>query len=83
MPEDQDRHRDAAAAKLHRLVQAADREILRSLVLQQLGNPQRAVSVGVGLHHAEKAAAFRKNAPDRVIIVPDGIEVNLGPGTLH
>ena len=83
MPENQDRHRDAAAAKLHRLVQTADREIVRSLVLQQLGNPQRAVPVGVGLHHAEKAAALGKHASNRMIIVPDGIEVNLGPGTLH
>ena len=83
VPEDQDRHRDPAPPQLQRLVQAADRQVLRTLVLQQLRNPQRAVPVGVGLHHAEKAAALGKPASDRVVIVPDSGEVDFRPGTLH
>ena len=56
--QDQDRHGDAALSELQRLVKAGHREIVRARLFQQTRRLQRAVAVGVGLHHAQKAAAL-------------------------
>ena len=80
--EDEDRHTDTALAQLHRLVETAYREIIRSRVLQQPRDRQRAVTVGVGLDNAEKSAACRQRSADGLVIVPDVCQADLRPGSL-
>ena len=82
VPQDQDRHGDAAPAQLQRLIQAAHGQVVRSGLLQQAGDGQRAVPVGVGLHHAQKAAALRQRGADGLIIVADIGQGDLRPASL-
>ena len=60
MAENKDRHGYPAAAQLKRLVKAGHGQIVRAAVLQKVRHLHGAVPVGVGLHHAEEAAALRE-----------------------
>ena len=80
--EDQDRHRDAAVAQLHRLVETGHGEIICPRLLQSPRHLKGAVAVGVGLDHAEEAAALRQGRPDGADVVPDVLQADLRPGPL-
>ena len=79
MAQDQDRHGDAARAQLQRLVEAGHREIIRARLFQQPRRLQCAVAVGVGLHHAQKAAALGQRCAEDVIVVQQVFRAYLGP----
>ena len=80
MAEDQDRQSDAPVPQFHRFIQAGYRKIVRSALLEQRGNTQRAVAVCIRLYYAEKPAFFRNAAPDGFIIMADVSEADLRPG---
>ena len=82
VPEDQQRRGDPAVAQLHRLVQTGHGQIVRPLGLQRPRDRKRAVAVGVGLDHAEEAAALRQGGADGPVVVTDVFQADLGPGPL-
>ncbi len=77
--EDEDRHFHARPAQLQRLVQAGDRQVIRTRLFQQQRRLNRAVTVGVGLHHAEEAAGLRECRADRPVIVQNVFHADFGP----
>ena len=81
VPEDQNGNLNPAVAELNGFIKTADGEILSPETLQKGRDPKRPVTIGVCLYHAEKTAAFRKLRADCMIIVPNGGEVNLCPGS--
>ena len=81
VPKNQNRHRDAVKPELHRFVNAGDREVIRAELLQLLPDMYRAMAVGVGLHHAEKLPVPTDVVPNHMIVVAQGIEIDLRPGS--
>ncbi len=57
--EDEDGHGYPALAQLQRFIEAGNGEVIRPGALQKLRHLQRAVAVGIGLYHAQKAARGR------------------------
>ena len=77
--EDEQRRADAAAPKLHSLLQIGDRQIVRAELAQRVAQRNGAVAVSVGLHHAEKAAAGGDMFLDRAVVVLQIIQRHLRP----
>ena len=68
---------------LHRLVRARDGQIVCTQLLQRLRDAHGPVSVGVGLHHAQKLHA-PSNVPAQLFVVfLQGVQVNNRPGPLQ
>ena len=79
--EDEHGHGDPIFAQLHRLVRARDGQIVCTQLLQRLRDAHGPVSVGVGLHHAQKLHARPDPAAQRLVVVCQSVEINLRPGS--
>ena len=79
---DQDRQVHAAAPQLHSLFQIGNGQILRAQLLERPADLYGAVSIGVRLHNAEKAAAIRQGRADGAVIVPQILKVYFRPCSL-
>ena len=80
--QNQNRAPDAVAAQLGSLLKIGDGQKLRAQLFQVAADGNRAVAVGVGLDHAEKAALRRELFPQGVIIVIQIVQGYLCPGPL-
>lgn len=82
--QDQDRGLDPGTAQLPRLLQARYRQVLRAQRLQPLCHRNGSVAIGVGLHHAQKAAIPRQQSPKRTVVMFQIGQIDLCPSThLH
>ena len=77
--EDQQRHFDARRAYLQCLVQTRDRKIIRARLFQKRCRLHRPVAVGVGLYHAEEAAALGDCRAQGPVIVQQVFRADLSP----
>ena len=80
VPQNQDGGLDAAVAELLRLVQAGHRQIVRPQLLQLPGDLDGPVAVSIRLHHAQ-IFHMRSDAPaGLLIVVGQGVQIDLRPG---
>ena len=80
MSEDQHRNsRDPVESEFHRLVNAADREIISTELLQKAAHLQSSVAVRVGLNDSEELNTRADVFADLFIIVFYRVEIGLGP----
>ena len=69
VPQNEDRAPHLRPAQLHRLFQIGYRQELRPQLLQMMAHGNCTVSIGVCLHHTQKAAGRRHLAPQDCIVV--------------
>ena len=81
--EDQDRHCDPVQAKLHRLVDAADREIVRAVLLERARHDDGTVAVGVSLHDPEEFYVRSDMLAQRAVVVNQRVQIDLRPGAFQ
>ena len=80
--QNQDGTADAAAAELHGLLQIGDGKELRAQLTQMAADGHGTVAVGVGLDHAEEAAAGWDLRPELLVVMIQVVERNIRPGSL-
>ena len=80
VPQNQDRHGNAAVAQFPGLIQAGYRQIVRPQLFQLPGDLHRAVAVGIRLHHPQIPDAGAGFPPGSVIIVFQRIQIDFRPG---
>ena len=73
---------DAAAAELHGLLQIGDGKELRAQLTQMAADGHGTMAVGVGLDHAEEAAAGWDLRPELLVVMIQVVERNIRPGSL-
>ena len=83
MSQDEDGQAHALPPELPGLVQTGDRQVVRPQLLQLPGDLHRPVAVGVRLHHAQVPDAGPGLSPGLMVVVGQGVQVDLRPGPLQ
>ena len=81
--EDQNRKLHPAVSQLHSLFQIRDRQILRAEGLKRPADLHGAVSVGIGLHDAQKARPFSDVLAQRPIVMLQVVQRDICPGSFE
>ncbi len=82
MRNDQNRTLDARLPQLDSLLQIGYAEPIGAVLLQRAGDLHRPVSVGIRFDDAHDTTAGGKHPTDRRQIIPQPIQIHLGPGTM-
>ena len=71
---------NARVPQLTRFLHVGDCQIFRTQFLQRAGRFNRAVAIGIGLHHPEKTGVRSHLFAQCVIIMSQGVQIDFRPG---